>query len=40
MIETNDKLLYEAPAAEVVELKTEGRILVGSGEGTNWGGGY
>jgi hypothetical protein len=30
MIETNDKLLYEAPAVEVVEIKSESCILQAS----------
>ena len=30
MIEKNDKLLYEAPAIEVVEVKTESCILQAS----------
>lgn len=30
MIETNDKLLYEAPAVEVVVVKIESVILAGS----------
>jgi hypothetical protein len=30
MIETNDKLLYEAPAVEIVEVKTDGCILQAS----------